>query len=240
MFKKGFLLILSLLIFFQCINASDKNPYEIYKNHLKAKGYENRIEWNSFYLEANTEYVNYTVCTSYTWSDSSYKLRAEVICDDLLSVSGDNGKYSWTINTNGKIQILNSAEDLIQREVKKKFEGKDFLKEDSSIFNLIYLGIEKIDTILCYKIQITNDITLDTIINYIDTVSLMSICRIERNSTEFYKTINSDFRNVHGYIMPFKQDMIYQPSGVKILYKLMRYEINLPVESLLFEPVLRK
>ncbi len=218
--------------------AALKDPYEIMSRYYDAIGGLDKVK------AQKTGHVEGTIALEGTglqgtfveWNEAPIKSRQDVDLTILKQTTGDNGEYAWSVDPNGKLQISRDERSVKDRQVKLLMAQYEHLARDSKTFAL---ALEKIDTAAgaaCYVIRITNTINQDTLRQYIDTATFRLLRSAAKAPDSDTRTTYSDYRNVDGVLVAFRQEALLLPTGMKQIAQLTMMEANIAVNPVLFEP----
>jgi len=236
--RKLFCLLLASLLVASAVSAQMTDPYEVLHKHYEALGGLDKLK------ARNTTYVEGTLViegaglegTFKQWSESPIKSRNELDLKVFQQTSGDNGEFAWTVDANGKLQILSDEKTLEARQLGMLQAEYDFLNRDSKNFTVTLEGIEEVEGRDCYKIKMANSINEDVTYNYYDTSSFLQTKSSAIGQAGESHTLISDYRDVGGILMSFQQKTTVQPTGMiqSTLFTLVEYDI--PIDPVLFDP----
>ena len=214
------------------------DPFEILTKHYEAigglgklKAEKNRYSEGSIVIEGTG-----LEGTIKIWTETPNKERQELDLKILTQSSGDNGQFSWEVDTNGKLQIRKDEATLKRREVRALLETFDHMNTQSENFTLSFEGIEKVNNVDCYVVKMTNRINDDIVLQYVNTSNFF----MEKSSTiepdVERHTLFSDYRDVNGLKRSFRQEMEILPIGQKMTIQLTRFEGDIEIDPSVFEP----
>lgn len=170
------------------------------------------------------------------WEEAPKKERQEVDLKIIKQTSGDNGQFRWEIDPNGKLQIRRDEPTLQRRRVRELMEIYDHLNPQSENFTLSFEGVEKVDDIDCYAVQITNSINEDAVYQYINVNTYLLEKSVVKEPDVERRTRFSDYREANGLKRSFRQETEILPVGQKMTIQLNRFEGNIEINASLFEP----
>ncbi|MDH4222995.1 MAG: aspartyl protease family protein [candidate division Zixibacteria bacterium] len=232
----GSLVILTLITAKSFAQGNLSDPYGIFGKYFESIGGLEKIKAEStFYSEA--ELAVYGLKGNIRlWTKSPIYERQEVDLQVFKETAGDNGNYKWTADINNKVKIDKDENVLKRREIRMLMARYDFLNRNSSTFSLSYEGIEKIGGNECYVIKTINNINEDYILTFIDRSSFLIVKEISHTPDEESHTLYSDYREVNGMLKPFHQEIKTLPEGQESVIQVIKYESNIEIDPLLFEP----
>jgi hypothetical protein len=171
-----------------------------------------------------------------SWNQMPGKSRQEVDLKVIRQISGDNGQYVWRMDQNGKLQIARDTVTLKERQLNNLMATREQMKRGSGTFAVTFDRIDTANGSTCYVIKTTN--TINTLIYYdfYDTTSYRPIKTTVIKPEGVTETVNSDFREVSGILVPFEMHQLELPTGQRTTIKVASMEINAPIDSTLFEP----
>ena len=211
-------------------------PYEVFSKYYNAIGGLKKIKAeNAIYLEGRITFDGLDG-TYKLWSGRPLHYRSEENFGIINLTTGDNGQFSWMVDTNGKIQIQRDEETLKRRKIAKYFENFEHLNSDSEIFTLTLEGVEKIKETDCYVIKTINTINDDICLDYFSTIDFYLIKSIIKQPDIQIHTLFSDYRDINGVKHSFYEEAEIVPRDKKKIIQLSRYDINIKVNPSLFEP----
>ena len=212
------------------------DPYQILEKHFQAIGGLEKIKAErTKYFEATVSVMGLEG-TVKEWEESPVKKRQEVDLKMLKITSGDNGEYAWTVDQNGKVTIQKDEVTLKRREVERRLADYEQLDPNSKYFKVTLQGIEPCDSGTCYVVRIANTINDDVRLEYIDTADFMERkVDLVTPSMEMLTTF-SDFRDVGGLKVPFRQEGEVKPIEQKQTIQVTKYETNVSIDPAIFEP----
>jgi hypothetical protein len=214
------------------------DPYQIMKKHFDAIGGLNRVKAiRSVYTEGTVTIEGSGLQGSFKlWTEKPLKTRHEVDLTVAKIIQGDNGKFSWNVDANGKVMIRKDEQTLKEREVRKLMEEYLHLDPQSPVFSVAFEGTEKIGNEKCYVVSIKNSINDNVERNYYSTQSHYLLKTVTIRPDQEQHTLYSDYRAVDAVVYPFQVTVTTLPVGEKQIFEYARYELDLDTDSVLFEP----
>jgi len=214
------------------------DPYEILKLSFDADGGLNRLK------AERTQYVEGTLAvaglkgTLKSWSQQPDRSRTEVDLGVLKMTQGDNGRYQWVLDANGKLQKITKLDEptIKRRQLKRLMADYEYANPKSNVFKVTLTGVEKVQDKDCYVIKIVNSINSDVIANYINSETFLLEKSFTTEGEERKETFSGDYRKISGLIVPFWTKETSLNSGQIQEVTLTKYESNPPVDTSLFEP----
>jgi hypothetical protein len=213
------------------------DPYEILKLSLDANGGLDRLK------AERTQYVEGTLAvagltgTLKSWSQQPDRSHTEVDLGVLKMTQGDNGRYQWVVDSNGKLQKTTKLDDptIKRRQLKKLMADYEYANPKSDVFKVTLTGVERVQDKDCYVIKIANNINSDVISNYINSETFEKSETTE--AEERKETFVGDYRQISGLLVPFWSKETELNSGQIQEITLTKYESNPPIDTSLFEPI---
>lgn len=219
--------------------APDISPYEIMDRHyskafasqpqraMQTMEYFGDIEVTGSDVEGSFHFwLTPPVCNLEYWR-----------FNDVEQWDGDNGTATWTCFDG---ELMSRDDDWTAQ--RRTVDSLLWLRLDadslSDWFNLTYLGIEEVNDHACYVIQRTNAVTSDTTVSFIDTVSLIGRKDVLKMKDWSSEVLHSDFREVDGNLMAFRQrwvDLGSDPKPTMVLHYQERL-INRSIDSTIYDP----
>lgn len=230
------LVLVSVLTAANSFAEALSDPYQILGKHYEAMGGLAKIKAeHTRYFEATLS-VYGLVGTVKEWEQTPIQKRQEVDLKVFKQTSGDNGDFSWVVDQNGKLQIQKDETTLKKRQVDRVFAAYDHMNHESKNFVLTLEGTEKVGTGDCYVVKIANTINKDYRLLYISTSNFYLEKMTLVDPTQEIHTLYSDYRQVAGIMIPFRQDSEILPIGQKQTIELAKYESNIEIDPALFQP----
>lgn len=212
------------------------NPQEILLKHYESVGGLEKLKSiTSGYAEGKNTFDGLEG-TFKNWEEIPLKYRLEEDYGVIKQTFGDNGKQSWSVDTNGKVQIHRDEETLKRRKVKALLEVYDHVRPDTKNFILAYKGEEKIGAIACHVVEMANIINNDITFFFFSKDNYYLVKAVVKQPDFEIRTLFSDYRNVDGIIYPFHEETEIFPREKKETVQLVRYDFNLKIDSAVFEP----
>jgi hypothetical protein len=181
------------------------DPYEIYDRYFKAIGGLEKVkadtsrhimaEISAYGLQGTVE----------IWSRTPIYERQVIDLKVFRETSGDNGRFRWSADVNGKVQIHKDEDLLKRREIQKLAAAFDYLNRNSTNFKLTFAGIEKVGDIDCYVITMTNTINSDSARTYFNVADFLVVKEIGYTPDKESHTLSTDYREVNGIRRAFHQ-----------------------------------
>jgi hypothetical protein len=231
-------LTLLLLMAGSAAGSELSDPYVILNRHYEAMGGLDRIKaQKSSHMEGTLVLVGTGLEGSFVqYSEMPIRSRQEVDLKVITQVSGDNGEYAWTVDQNGKLQIRRDEQTLKQRRLQILLAELDHLDRNSEVFTLSYDGIDTAAGVDCYVVTIANNINEDVSSQYYDTATFLMMKTLAVSPEGESHTWYSDFREVSGLRLAFRQESTDYPSGMNQVITFTEVAMDVPLDPALFEP----
>lgn len=233
------LYVLSLVLCIGLVGGQSVNdPYQILAKHYAAVGGLEVLKAQKTIYKQSTVTIEPAGLKGILkqWSERPLKMRQEIDLTVVQSVFGDNGEHAWSVDPNGKLQVRRDERTMQERKIRKLMNEYKHLEPDSPYFTLLYKGIEKVDAEDCHIVEITNTINDDTLLHYYSTASFYLLKSISIGPAMEEHTSYSDFREIEGMVLPFRESVEVLPTNEKQVFEHAEYKFNLEIEPLLFEP----
>lgn len=212
------------------------DPHEVFSKYYNAIGGLKKIKAEkTVYLGGRITFDGLDG-TYKLWSGKPLHYRSEENFGIFNQTFGDNGKFSWMVDTNGKIQIYRDEETLKRRKITKYLENFEHLNPDSKIFTLTFEDVQKVKETDCYVIKTINTINDDIYLDYFSTIDFFLIKSIIKQPDIQIHSLFSDYRDVNGVKHPFYEETDILPRNKKKIVHLSRYDVNIKINTSLFEP----
>ncbi len=155
-------LLVFLLLTIDCLaKETITNPYVVLDEHYKAIGGLEKVKAEETeYLEGKMVFDGLEG-TYKQWRQKPLRFRSEEDYGIINQTFGDNGEFSWMVDTNGKIQVQRDEETIKRRRIAKLLENFEHLNPHSEVFTLVSGGIEQIENTDCYVVKTTNNVNGD-------------------------------------------------------------------------------
>ncbi len=237
-FKIPVVLWLVLLTAPACVTAQEDltDPYEIFARHYEAVGGLDRFKAEkTSHFEGKVSIFGMEGMVR-QWDQHPNKKRQELELPVFAYVTGDNGEFSWVVDQNGKLQIQKDETTLKKRQVEALLADYDYLNPDSEVFTLTCEGVEPVGDEDCYVVRIANNISETVRKVYFRKSDFYEAKSVIIEPDHEMHTINSDFREVDGKIIPFRHEVEILPIGQSQTVEITLYESNIEIDPSLFEP----
>ncbi len=229
-------LIFILLVAVSYAENNSIDPQQILLKHFEAVGGLDRLKSiKSGYAEGKNTFDGLEG-TFRNWEETPLKYRLEEDYNVIKQSFGDNGKQSWSVDPNGKVQIHRDEETLKRRKVKALLEVYDHARPDTRNFIFRYNGEKKIGEVNCQVVEMSNVINDDIIFFFFNKENHYIVKTIVKQPDFEIRTLFSDYRNINGIIHPFHEDTEIFPREKKETIQLTRYDFNVKINSTVFEP----
>ena len=214
------------------------DPYAIVQRYYKAAGglAAARAELTSYY-EGTVELEGTGVSgTIKEWHVRPGRFRQEADLVVISQVAGDNGRFGWEVNTNGKVQEKRDERSLEERRLAALVEQFDHIDPKSKVFRLSFAGTESAFGAECYVVRRSNSLNSDTTLEYFRTSDFELLKTVEIGPDVRQTTTYSDYRLVGAVRHPFHMRVEMAPPGLAENIVLSRYDVNVAYADSLFEP----
>jgi hypothetical protein len=168
------------------------------------------------------------------WEEIPLKYRLEEDYGVIKQLFGDDGRQSWTVDPNRKVQIQRDEDTLKRRKVKALLEIYDHVNPDSKNFILTYEGEKKVSGADCLVVKMENIINEDSTFFFINKENYYIVKSILKQPDVEIHTLFSDYRETGGIIHPFHEETEILPREKKETLQLEKYEFNLKIDGALF------
>jgi len=212
------------------------DPYEILARHYEAAGgLEHFKAERTKHFEGKVTIFGMEG-TLREWDQYPIKKRQELELPVFSYITGDNGEYGWVVDQNGKLQIKKDETSLEKREVEALMADYEHLNPDSDVFTVTFEGVEPVGEEDCYVIQVANNINETIRKVYFRKTDFYQIKSVIIEPDHEMHTLNSDFREMGGKIIPFRHEVEILPIGQTQTVEITTYESNIDIDPSLFEP----
>lgn len=219
-------------------SAGLTDPYAIVQRYYKAAGglAAARGELTTYY-EGTVELEGTGVSgTIREWRARPGRFRQEADLTIISQVAGDNGRFAWEVNTNGKVQEKRDERSLQGRRLAALVEQFDHIDPKSKVFRLGFAGVESVAGDECYVVRRTNNLNSDTTLEYFRTGDFELLRTVEIGPEMRQTTTYSDYRVIGAVRHPFRMRVEMTPPGLFEDIVLTRFGANIPYADSLFEP----
>lgn len=225
-----------LLVSIAYAKESSIDPQGILLKHYEAVGGLDRLKSIiSGYAEGKTTFDG-LVGTFRNWEETPLKYRLEEDYNVIKQAFGDNGKQSWSVDPNGKVQIHRDEETIKRRKVKALLEVYDHARPDTKNFIFTYKGEKKIGDFYCHVVEMANVINDDRTFFFFNRENYYLVKSILKQPDFEIHTLFSDYRNIDGILHPFHEETEIIPREKKETIQLIKYDFNVKIDSAVFEP----
>ncbi len=224
------------LVTYGHVHESLTDPYQIYQKHYEAIGGLDKVKAEKTSYFEGTFTMAGLQGTIRQWAEVPIRKRTEVDLKVVKQTMGDNGRFSWVVDPNGKVQIERDEVTIRRREVEGLLAIYDHLNRDSDHFRLTFEGISEVGAVDCYVVKIANNIDENIRLEYFDTSSYYLQKSVAIETDREIHILYSDFREADGIIRASRQEIEILPIGHKQTIQVTQYQSNLEIESSLFEP----
>jgi len=212
------------------------DQYEILERHHEALGGLDRLKAETSVYFDGTFTVAGLEGTMKYWGVPPDRSRMELDLEIFKQTEGDNGEFAWSVDQNGKLQIIRDETAVKAREVsmlKRAYEHRD---PDSAVFDVTFEGIELVGDVECYVLKTTNTIDNNHSIEFFNTETFLVEKMVDATSDGEMHTRFSDYRDVGGIPRAFRHYMEHPPIGQVQVLELTNYEAGIDIDPALFEP----
>ncbi|MBU1183037.1 MAG: aspartyl protease family protein [Pseudomonadota bacterium] len=168
------------------------------------------------------------------WEEMPLKYRLEEDYGVIKQIFGDDGRQSWTVDPNGKVQIQRDEDTVKRRNVKALLEVYDHVNADSKNFILTYEGEKKAGEIDCHVVKMANIINEDRTFFFFNKENYYLVKAILKQPDVEIHTLFSDYREIDGIIHPFHEETEILPREKKETLQLVKYDFNVKIDKALF------
>ena len=218
--------------------TTSENSYTILNKYFQAMGGLDRMKAEkSLYFEGDLSLGGLTGTIKY-WGQRPDLSRSDVDLGILKITQGDHGDYTWTIDSNGKLQKVTNFDEATakRREVQKYLENYEFADPKSKIFTVTYNGKQDVDSVACYRLQITNNINSDTLTYFIDTKDYLLVKSISVGGDDSNDSYFKDYRNIDGLMVAFWTKQVPHRTHQAQELTITTYVSNPEIDPSTFEP----
>ncbi len=209
---------------------------DIFLKHYEALGGLEKLKAEkTAYTEGETEYDGLKG-TFRQWEKQPIQYRLEEDYSVIRQTFGDNGRFSWMVDTNGKIQIQRDDETLKRRRIKILLENFDHIAPDTRNFTLTYEGKRVVEGVDCLVVKVVNSINDDISWNYFNAKNFLLVKTVLKQPDIELHTRYSDIRTINGVKHPFREETDIHPRDKKEIIQLNQYLVNIDVAPSRFEP----
>ncbi len=224
-----------LLLALTC-HAADSltDPRDILLKHYEViGGLENLKKLKSGYIEGRIAFDGLEG-TFRQWEELPLKYRLEEDYGVIKQMFGDDGRQSWTVDPNGKVQIQRDNDTVKRRKVKALLEVYDHVNSGTKNFILTYEGVKKAGEIDCHVVKMANIINEDSTFFFFNKENYYIVKAILKQPDVEIHTLFSDYRSIDGIIHPFHEETEILPREKKETLQLSKYEFNVKVDGTIF------
>lgn len=216
------------------------DPYTVLQRHYEALGGLDKLKaQKSLHLKGTIEIVGTGLAGTFEeWRVLPDRKRENYDLGVISGSSGDNGEFAWSVDQNGKVQIMDDEKTLNERELERRQALYEHLDPDSDIFDLTYEGTDTALGQTCHVIRMTNSLNDDTTWQYYDTSSYRQLKAVTHKPDMQHYSWIDEYSEIEGILMPVRQHSVMQPTGMRQEAEISTIEIDIPVADSLFEPPL--
>lgn len=212
------------------------DPYEILARHFDSIGGLPRLRAETTtYFKGDLKLEGLSGTIEH-WQERPGKSRTEVDLGVFEQTQGDNGEFSWVVDSNGKLTINRDEAGLKRRELRMRLDEFEQLDRNSDVFDVTLDGTEEVEGDVCYVVRTTNSINDDVILEYYDVDDFRLVKSSAQMGATTQITYFHDYRDVDGILRSFRQEMEYLPLGQKQTLDISEYVVNPEIDPQIFEP----
>lgn len=214
------------------------DPYEILGKYFEASGGLDLLRAEQTeYFEGNLSLAGMQGSIK-AWTAKPDLSRVEVAIGPINITQGDNGDVSWTLDTNGKVQVVTKEDEATvkRKEVTRRMADYEHADPGSDVFKAAFEGVETVDGTDCYVVKVTNSINTDHFTYYIGKDDFLLKKRIAIQGERSGDTYYSDYHEVDGQLVPFYTKEIPQQTGQPQEITIAHYESNPDLDPAIFDP----
>lgn len=232
------LVITLILVFSAAAQAELTDPYEILSKYYDAIGGLDALKaQTSSRVEGEVDIVGTGLKGTFVnYAMDPNRSRQDVDLGIFKQQSGDNGKFPWSVDHNGKLQIIKDEVRLKDGRVDSLMSEFEHLNKNSPYFTLTYEGIDTASGKDCYVVKIANNISETVNTQYINTTDFLLIKQITNDPRGEQHSTFSDYRKVGDILTSFRQDVWVPDVMQKQIVQITKVETNIPIDESLFEP----
>jgi len=233
------LILCLVLIGASLLSAQEiSDPYEILDRYFNAVGGLERLKAEQVSYSEGTLALAGMEGTIKIWSQVPNRNRIEVALGPLNIIQGDNGEHEWTLDQNGKVQIVTNPDEatIKRRRVRQLISEYAYADRESDIFTVNFDGIEKVEDKDCYVVRITNNINVDYFTLYINTKTFLREKTVFGEDVQSRDVFYGDYREVEGLTVPFWTQEVLHATGQPQEVTFTEYRSNPEVDPVIFEP----
>jgi hypothetical protein len=214
------------------------DPHQILSRYFEASGGLDRMKAELTSYSEGTLSLGGMEGRIEVWTQEPARQRVEVALGPLNIVQGDNGEHTWTLDQNGKVQVVTNPDPatVARRKVRRLMAKHAYAEPESDVFTVTVEGIEPVDEKDCYVVKITNNINVDSHTMYINTTTFMQEKAVIIEDDESRDAFYGDYREIDGLLVPFYVREVHHRTGQDQETQLTRYDSNPSVDSAVFEP----
>jgi len=214
------------------------DPYVVLEKHYTAIGGLERLKSiQTLYAEGTISIIGSDLTGSLVLRTAKpLQMRQEVDFNIAEMVSGDNGEYRWSLDTNGKLFVHRDEAVISEREVQKLMEDFEHLDPASEHFTVTFNDVDDVNGEKCYVIEVQNAINETVEHHFYSSESFYLLKRITIRPDREEHTVYSDFQEVDGVILPFRELTETLPTGEQQQMVYTKYEFDKKFDPALFEP----
>jgi len=210
------------------------DPYQIFLKYYEAiGGLEKLKSVKTVYMEGTTVYDGLKGRFKH-WEESPLRYRLEEEFSVISQTEGDDGRFSWIKDTNGKVMIRRDEETIKRRKIKVRLENFEHLRPDSIFFSLSYEGIRMLESHPCYVVRLTNIMNSDILWYFFDTKHFLLRKSIWKQPDIETHTRYSGYHEKHGIKIAHREESDIFPREKKEIIHIEQCLINPDIDAMLF------
>ena len=231
-------LLLVLVIPISSVQADLDNPYDVLNRYFAAMGGLDKLKAEqSQYMEGEMSVAGLQGSIK-IWTQKPGQSRSEVDLGIINMVQGDNGKFEWVLDSNGKLQKMTNPDEANIKRNKLSILMDDYAYADpnSEVFKISLEGIEDVDGKSCYVVKIVNNINNDSYTGYYNTNSFLLEKSVSIAGHESNDSFYGDYREADGLKIAFHIKQITHETGQEQNIDLNQYVSNPEIDPAMFNP----
>lgn len=215
--------------------ASAVDPHAVFRRHYQAIGGIDRLKaLESSYSEGSIRYDGLSG-TFRQWEKRPILSRLEEDFSTIQQVSGDDGAFSWLLDTNGRVLVYRDRETQLRRDLARRMENFEHLDPTSKIFRLSYAGATRLHNRPHHLVRLENTLNSDIGLYFFDTATFM-LSRMEVRLPDVTTITDAgDFRSIRGFVVPFDETTRILPRGKRTHTRLTTYVPDAKTDPALFQ-----
>ncbi len=214
------------------------DPYPILERYFAASGGLERLRAATATHSAGTLSIGELRGTVEIWTKKPTCSRIETRLGVIHTIQGDNGDFSWILDSNDKLQKTTKPDELTRqrRDIDRRVADYEYADRNSPVFTVALHGSEKLGETECHVIKISNRLNSDHHYYSIGAADFRLYRDIAMKGAESGETLYDDYRLVDGLLVPFHTTEISYQSGQHAEIVVTAYDPNLDLPPGFFEP----